>query len=90
MLTRILPLQFRAKASAEGPCGNRALQRRTGHGSPPVFSILFPYLSRSAWKRGSEHQSTHGGLGRPTSSTIARNRGSEWRIRYSGQFSMAT
>ena len=29
MLTRILPLQFRAKASAEGPCGNRALHSLT-------------------------------------------------------------
>ena len=26
MLTRILPHESRAKASAEGPCGNRALQ----------------------------------------------------------------
>ena len=30
MVFRILPPEFRAKASAEGPCGKRALQRRTG------------------------------------------------------------
>ena len=28
MVTRILPPLFRAKASAEGPCGNRALQAK--------------------------------------------------------------
>ena len=28
MVTRILPPEFRAKASAEGPCGKRALWRR--------------------------------------------------------------
>ena len=28
MVIRILPQEFRAKASAEGPCGKRALQRK--------------------------------------------------------------
>ena len=28
MVFRILPHELRAKASAEGPCGNRALQRK--------------------------------------------------------------
>ena len=28
MVTRILPHTFRAKASSEGPCGNRALWER--------------------------------------------------------------
>ena len=35
VLTRILPTDFRAKASAEGPRGNRALQ----DGVPPIVDL---------------------------------------------------
>ena len=49
MVFRILPAELKPKA--EGPSGNRALQRRTGQRRPPNASSLFPYPSSRAWER---------------------------------------